>query len=152
MTELRAAMLRLPNLILHCVYRPQCRPLVVKERYRLLSTVDFRIASHAAAISIGRIGPRGRGGPFLLVLDGLHRTLKLWMRLWVQLGWAFVGGMGLSQYVWLSYAPMSQPVVSPPPGRGRPRWSVFRRLPEKSRQPAGLPASSAGLPFCSAIV
>src|ERR1700693_570073 len=46
---------------------------------------------------------------------------------------------------------MSQPVVSPPPGRGWPRWSVFRRLPEKSRQPAGLPASSAGLPFCSAM-
>src|SRR5271166_6607333 len=65
--------------------------------------------------------------------------------------WSF-RGMSLIQYVWLSYAPMSQPVVSPPPGRGRPRWSVFRRLPEKSRQPAGLPASSAGLPFSSAMV
>ena len=29
--------------------------------------------------------------------------------------------MGLTQYVWLSYAPMSQPLASPPPGRGRPR-------------------------------
>lgn len=63
-----------------------------------------------------------------------------------------VGGMKPGE---ASKAPISHtwlPLPSPSTGRGKPRWSEESVKPFCSLQPAGLPASMAGLPASSACV